>query len=136
MRMVIGLVALGLAVALGSAVGAPAAAQQVEIQTPAPEPQRPPEVIAPGLHYETTRPPDADVYPRGTRVEHDPAFFGGLSARRETPTSTGRIGLAGWTTPNPPVGAAVAGHREVIGYFAIGFAFTWDGPPPPPRRIR
>jgi hypothetical protein len=128
---------LAVAVGVGAALAAvaPAAAQQVEI-TATPPARAVPEIVPPGLHYEQTRPSDADYYPRGTRVEHDPAFIEPFSAKIETPKSTGRMGLSGWTAPNTPVGAEVTGHREVTGWFALGFSITWDGPPPARRRAR
>ncbi len=63
----------------------------------------------------------------------------GLSAERETPASTGRVGVAGWTAPNTPVGSPLSGWSEINGWFAIGLSVTWDGPPPvrsvrPPAR--
>jgi len=80
-------------------------AQEVEIQKPAPPVTRPErDVIPPGLQDET-RPSDADRYPRGGQVQHDPAFIGPLSKRRETPTSSGRFGVAGWVSPTTPVGS-------------------------------
>jgi hypothetical protein len=120
----------GAAMALAVLAVSPAWAQQVEIHAPAParEAGRP-EVIAPGLHDQVTRPSDSDYYPQGTRVQHDPAFIVPFTATWQTPTSSGRVGLSGWTAPNPPVGSPVSGHREVIGWFALGFSVTWDGPP-------
>jgi len=128
-------------VALALLVAAPAAAQQVEIEKPAPPPgrrERESAVIAPGLSGEG-RPIDADNYPKGGRVPYEPGFIRGLSSARVTPASTGRIGVAGWTAPNTPVGSPVSGWGEINGWFAIGFAVTWDGPPParvtkPPAR--
>lgn len=133
MKTFVGFAALALAVlAAGSAW-----AQQVEIRAPAPprEPGRP-EVIAPGLHDQVTRPSDSDYYPGGTRVQHDPAFIAPFTTRWQTPTSSGRVGLSGWTAPNPPVGSPVSGHREVTGWFALGFSVTWDGPPPARPTVR
>jgi hypothetical protein len=86
-------------------------------------------VIAPGLQQET-RPSDADKYPRGGQVQYDPAFIGPMSKPYETPRSTGRYGVAGWVSPNTPVGSPHSGWGESYGVFAFGFAFTWDGPPP------
>src|SRR5439155_7092960 len=54
---------------------------------------------SPGLSGEG-RPLDADNYPKGGRVPYEPGFIRGLSAERETPASTGRVGVAGWTAPN------------------------------------
>jgi hypothetical protein len=125
-----------LIVALGVALAAPAAAQQVEIEAKKPEPERRFEIIPPGMVYEVTRPGEADYYPRGGRVEHDPAFIEPFTAPIETPTMTGRLGLSGWTSPNTPVGAEATGWREVTGWFGLGFSVTWNGPPPvkPVRR--
>ena len=109
-------------------IATPAAAQ-VEIETrpdpPGPEVQ----VVPPPLHYETTRPRDADFYHGGSLVEHDPAFIGPLAWRYQTPSRSGRFGLAGWTSPNTPVGPVRSVFREVTGYPALGFALTWDVPP-------
>jgi hypothetical protein len=111
---------------------APTAAQQVEIQKPAPAParrERERAVIAPGLSGEG-RPTDADNYLKGGRVPYEPGFISGLSSERVTPTSTGRIGVAGWTSPNTPVGSPRSGWGEINGWFALGLSMTWDGPPP------
>ena len=123
-------VALALAVLLAM----PTWAQGVEITKPAPPTAPEPEwnVIPPGL-YDETRPSDADLYPRGGLVRYDPAFIGPLSSKRETPTSTGRLGISGWASPNTPVGPASSGWGEVSGWFALGLSFTWDGPPPARR---
>jgi hypothetical protein len=123
---------IGLVLAL--LVAAPVLAQDVDIKRPAPAPQRErlrePGVIEPGLSREE-RPIDADNYPpHGGRVPLEPAFFRGLS----TKTSTGRIGLAGWTAPNIPLGGQVTGWRELNGWFAIGFTVTWGAPPEAPGR--
>lgn len=121
-----------IAFALVVLVATPVAAQQVDIQKPAPPPvriEREPEVIPPGLSNER-RPIEADNYAKGGRVPHEPAFIRGLSTR----TATGRAGIAGWTAPNTPVGGGVVGWNEVSGWFAIGFSVTWDGPPPPPAQ--
>lgn len=66
-------------------------------------------------------------------VRHDPAFIGPLSNKTESPRSTGRVGIAGWTSPNTPVGSA-QNYREITGYFAFGFALEWGGPPPPVKK--
>ncbi|PYN78904.1 MAG: hypothetical protein DMD96_19110 [Candidatus Rokuibacteriota bacterium] len=117
-------------IALAMLFATPAWAQQVEIKKPSPPPAREErDVIPPGLQDET-RPGDADHYPRGGQVQHDPAFIGPMSKRRETATSTGRFGVAGWVSPNTPVGSPNSGWNEVSGYFALGFSITWDGPPP------
>jgi hypothetical protein len=129
----------GFVVAAGllglAALASPVGAQQVEIEAPAPRPERVPILVPPGDHYEMTRPSDADYYPDAPRVRYDPTFIGPLSERRLTPAGlTGRAGIAGWTAPQTPVGAESTGRREVSGWFALGFAVEWGGPPPPARR--
>jgi hypothetical protein len=128
------------AIVIGALIGlalwsaAPAQAQQVDIAIPAPEPKREPLIIPPGDHGQATRPSDADYYPNPPRVRHAPAFIGPGSSKTETPTGTGRAGIAGWTSPTTPVGAEATGWREVSGYFAFGIAVEWGGPPPPAKR--
>jgi hypothetical protein len=111
-----------------------AAAQQFEIKAPAPKPPRGQDIegiIGPGLQYEITQPDDARYLPPGPRVHYEPAFIAPLSV----PTETGRKGVAGWTAPTAAMGGAQSGAHEITGYFAIGFAFEWGGPPlkPPVR---
>lgn len=124
-----------LLIALTVLFTTPAWSQDVEIKKPAPplvRPREEREVIPPGLQNET-RPSDADHYPRGGQVQHDPAFIGPLSKPRETPTSSGRYGIAGWVSPTTPVGSPHSGWSESNGVFALGFSVTWDGPPPARR---
>jgi hypothetical protein len=117
------------------ALGAtPALAQQVKIEAPAPSAQADRAIIAPELQYEITAPEDGDYYPSWVpRVRHAPGFVEGLSS----PTETGRVGLAGWTSPNHPVAGQQAGWREITGWFGLGFAVTWGAPPVPVKtRVR
>src|SRR5919108_2030458 len=128
-----------LAALLSLVVVPPADAQQVKIETTRKPTEREARVVPPPLHYETSRPPDADVYPRGTKVEHDPAFIEPFAGSYQTTTGSGRFGLSGWTAPNPPIGAEGTNWKEVNGWFALGFSVTWDGPPPrvvPAQRAR
>lgn len=121
-----------VAFALALLVATPVAAQQVDIEKPAPPPariEREPRVIPPGLSKER-RPIEADNYAKGGRVPHEPAFIRGLSSR----TATGRAGIAGWTAPNTPVGGGLVGWNEVNGWFAFGIAVTWGGPPAEPTK--
>ncbi len=113
---------------------APALAQQIEIQAPAPERPREPLVVPPGDHFQTTRPTDADFYSTPPRVNYDPAFIGPASTKIETPTSTGRMGFAGWVSPNTPIGSEASGWRGDTGWFVLGFAIEWGGPPPAPAK--
>jgi hypothetical protein len=99
MPMLIALVAAVLVLA-----ALPASAQ-VQIETTRKPAEREARIVPPPLRYETSRPPDADVYPRGTRVEHDPAFIEPFAGSYQTTTGSGRYGLSGWTAPNAPIGA-------------------------------
>ena len=119
---------------LGLLVALPAAAQQVEVEAKPRVSEREPRVVAPPLHYETTRPPDTDYYPQGTKVEHDPAFIQPLASSYQNAEGSGRVGVSGWTAPNTPVGSPVGGWRDVSGWFALGFSVTWGGPPAPKAR--
>lgn len=126
---------LALAILVASLVARVAAAQQIEMKAPEPEPSRPPEIIVPGPQTEITRPGDTDRYPpAGPQVPYEPAWVAPMSTR----TATGHAGIAGWTSPSIPVGAAQTGHSEVTGWLSFGFAFAWGGPPAeppvPPRR--
>lgn len=124
-------------VVLAALLATPSLAQDVEIEATTPAaPERAPRVIPPGLRYETTRPSDTDDYPGGTRVRHDPAFIQPFGGRWQSASSSGRVGLSGWTAPSTPVGPVVAGYQEVPGWFALGFSVTWGGPPAPARPAR
>ena len=116
------LAVLAVAVTAGAA-----GAQQFEIKAPAPPRGHDIDgIIGPGLQYEITQPDDARYLPPGPRVHYEPAFIEPLSV----PTETGRKGVAGWTAPTAAMGGTQSGAREITGYFAIGFAFEWGGPPP------
>ena len=126
----------GWMVALLTLAASPVFAQQVDIKAAPPEGQEHrPEIVPPGLHYEITRPDDADFYPDGPRVRHDPAFIEPFVAKVETPNGTGEVGLSGWTAPAPPVGPSVI-RREVNGWLSFGLSFVWGGPPTPPKRAQ
>ena len=117
---------LGVAVAMVlslAAVGA-AVAQGVEVETTAPAPPKF-EIIRPEVPgSEITRPRDADIYRGDPVINYDPAFIEPFT----TETETGRMGLAGWTSP---VGVVTtdgpAGMRQP-GWLSFGFAITWGGP--------
>lgn len=118
-----------LAILAALALGfAPAFAQDADIRVKAPSPA--PRVTLPTLQYEVTKPSDDNGALGGARIIYDPAFFSALSIQTETPTSTGRMGLAGWTTPNAPLGGTASGFREVNGWLGFGFAVSWGGPAP------
>src|SRR3989475_11015856 len=112
---------------------APTFAQDASIGVKAPSPQR---ATLPSLQYEATQPSD-DNYPLGSvRILYDPAFFTQFSVPIETPTSTGRVGLAGWSTPNPPLGGTDGGVRGVKGWARFGRGGGWGGRPPPKAPTR
>lgn len=115
-----------LALLLSGLTASVAVAQQVDITAPAPTRERAIEgILGPGLQYEITRPDDSHYVPPGPRVHYDPAFIEPLSV----PTETGRMGVAAWTAPTAAMGGTQSGARDIIGYFAIGFAIEWGGPP-------
>ena len=126
-----------LALALISLAAAlPAFAQGVDIRTTPPQPDRRPDFIVPGPDVPITTPPENEWYqtPPGVRVPYDPAFVEPLSEEYETPTGRGRYGVAGWTSPNLPVGPWGQGYNDHNGWFGLGFAFTWGAPPRSPAR--
>lgn len=124
--------ALGVLFALAAM---PAMAQDVKIEAPRPSTERPDAVDRSRVPYDRSRPTDRDYYPDGPRVSHDPAFIEGMSSEYQRGNSSGRAGVAGWTSPNAPLGPGVMGYREVTGWFGLGFTVTWGGPPrTTPRR--
>ena len=125
----------GWATALLILAAAPAFPQQVDIKTLPPGTLEPlPEVVPPGLHYEITRPDDADYYPEAPSVRHDPAFIEPFTAK--TADGAGEFGLSGWTSPATPVGPGVVGLREVSGWLSFGLSISWGGPPAPAKPVR
>src|ERR1700756_3093177 len=97
------LIALAAALLVLVAAPAPRADAQVKIETTRKPSEREARIVPPPLHYETSRPPDADIYPRGTKVEHDPAFIEPFAGSYQTTRGSGRYGFSGWTAPNPPI---------------------------------
>ncbi|PYM43890.1 MAG: hypothetical protein DMD77_14360 [Candidatus Rokuibacteriota bacterium] len=107
-----------------------AMAQSVEIEATTPEVRPKFEILrpeAPGS--EVTRPNDANIYRGDPVVNYDPAFIEPFS----TETSTGRMGLAGWTSPVGGDNDHPQGVRQP-GWLSFGFAITWGGPTPAERR--
>jgi hypothetical protein len=106
-------------------------AQNVKITTP--ESMREPRIVTPGMLYEK-RPSD-DLYYLGIppSVPYDPAFVQPFVVQVETQDTTGRIGLSGWTSPNPPIGSSGTGWPEINGWLGFGVSWTWGGPPPKHR---
>src|SRR5262245_2125913 len=128
MAILIAAVAVLLALVVGPA--RPADAQQIKIETKPKPTEKEARIVPPPLYYETTRPRDSNFYPRGTLIEYDPAFVEPFGASYQTSTGSGRYGLSGWSSPNPPIGSELArnGHEDP-GVLSLGFSVTWDGPP-------
>jgi hypothetical protein len=88
-------------------------AQSLDLKTAPPPKER----VAPSV-------PDRDLYPQRPPLPPRPSFFGPLSRS----TRTGRAGVAGFSTPNPPVGSRGAGEPETPGWPGVGFAVEWGHP--------
>jgi hypothetical protein len=126
----------GLAVVVSLVIGAlalgavPALAEDVSIVAPPPPPERR-LLVDPGRREEA-RPGDQVYYPgHGPLVPYEPSFVRPLSTE---PDAAARLGVAGWTSPNMAVGPSSADSREINGWLAFGFAWTWGGSPPTVRR--
>jgi hypothetical protein len=124
--------AAALLLALALAGSGPAMAQSgVEVEATAPVPKPKFEIIrpeAPGS--EPTRPRDADFYSTfgDPTVNYDPAFIAPFTKE----TETGRMGLAGWTSPVGVVTGDGPMNTRQPGWLSFGFAITWGGPPRKP----
>jgi len=129
MKLVLALIAVGLAATLGLATAA-TAQSSVEMQSaPAPQPRF--EIVPPPpATREATKPPEADFYREDIRVRHEPAFIEPFVGRTR---AGNQYGLSGWTAPNLPVGSlASQGYQNDSGALAIGFTFLFDYPPKTP----
>jgi hypothetical protein len=93
---------------LGPAAGGQA--QPLEIETPKkPQPQSVPS-------------PDRDIRPMQPVIPTEPpAYMRSLSDE----TRSRRMGVAAWTTTNPPVGSLGAASPESRGSAGFGFAVEW-----------
>jgi hypothetical protein len=132
MRRCLRRTALGVTLSL-ACVGSALGQGQVEVSTTTPAPGPRLEIVPQGpATRETTRPNDADLYPDGVRVRHEPAFIEPFATRTE---AGNEVGLSGWTAPATPVGSlASQGYYQNNGWFAIGISFTFDAPPRPTTR--
>jgi hypothetical protein len=95
------------------------AAQQLEV------PQRDRATVAPEEQRSRSRMPGADLYPHQAPAPNAPGFVAPLTKE----TATGRMGVAGWTSPNPRVGARGASDSQDTGWLGIGFGVVWGGSP-------
>lgn len=71
--------------------------------------------------------PDRDLRPTPPPVPYAPGFLTPLTRT----TKNGRVGIAGWTAPNPPVGSRGAADPESSGVFGFGLAAEWGRSIPP-----
>jgi hypothetical protein len=94
-------------------------AQQLEV------PQRDRDKVAPEEQRSRPRMPGADLYPHQAPAPNEPGFVAPLTKE----TATGRMGVAGWTSPNPRVGARGASDSQDTGWLGIGFGVVWGGFP-------
>jgi len=120
-------IAVGLTLALAGS-GRAMAQSGVEIESTVPAPPPKFEIIRPEQPgSEPTRTLDNDfpaVFGDPT-VRYDPAFIAPFTKE----TSTGRMGLAGWTSPVGVVTGDGPMNTRVPGWLSFGFAITWGGPP-------
>ena len=113
-------VLLSLAGIGGVLVFAPGAmAEPLQATTPPAKRETPPPAI-----------PDRDLRPTPPPVPYTPGFVTPLTRT----TKNGRVGIAGWTAPNPPVGSRGAADPESSGVFGFGLAAEW-GRSIPPREV-
>jgi len=101
------------------AIAPGAMAQSLETTTPLAKRETPPPAL-----------PDRDLRPTPPPVPHTPGFLTPLTRT----TMNGRVGIAGWTAPNPAVGARGAADPESSGVFGFGLAAEW-GRSIPPREL-
>jgi hypothetical protein len=112
---------------------APPPAQQqpgVEIESTAPPPKKF-EIIKPEVPVnEIPRTPDADFYSTygAPTLPYDPAFIAPFTKE----TETGRMGLAGWTSPFGVVTFEGVDNTRQPGFLSFGFAISWGGARKPP----
>ena len=88
-------------------------AQSMDLKTTPPGRER----VAPGI-------PERDMQPQRPTLPDRPKFIAPLSKE----TKSGRVGVAGWSAPNPPVGSRMGGDHENPGWPGVGFAIEWGRP--------
>ena len=95
------------------------AADPIEMKRPPSRPDR----VAPSI-------PDRDLRPWQPAVPYQPAFLAPLTKEGRN----GRVGAAGWTSPNLPAGSRGAAEPESSGVFGFGLAVERGAPPRPDRQ--
>ena len=78
-----------------------ATAQQLDLQSPLPKSSRDRSHLPQEESRTRAFMPQADLYPHRPAVPYQPGFIEPLSKE----TATGRMGVAGWTSPNTSAGA-------------------------------
>src|SRR5688572_5853542 len=114
------LVALPLMLAVTGAT-----AQQLDLQSPVPDTSRDRNQLRYEESHRRTHVPQADLYPHRPPVPYQPGFIEPLSKE----TATGRMGGAGWISPNTSAGARNAADPDNPGWPSLGFAVEWGGSP-------
>jgi len=94
-------------------------AQQLEV------PQQDRGALAPNEQRARPRMPGVDLYPHQAPAPYEPGFVAPLTKE----TVTGRMGVAGWTSPNPRVGSRGASDSQDTGWLGFGFGMVWGGSP-------
>ena len=94
-------------------------AQQLEV------PQQDRRTLAPEEQRSRPRMPGADLSPHRAPAPNEPGFVAPLTKE----TATGRMGVAGWASPNPRVGAQGASDSQDTGWLGFGFGMVWGGSP-------
>lgn len=102
-----------------------ATAQQLDLQSPLPETSRDRTDLPRAESRARAFMPQADLYPYRPAVPYQPGFIEPLSKE----TSTGRMGVAGWTSPNTSAGSRGAADPDNPGWPSVGFAIEWGGSP-------
>jgi hypothetical protein len=96
-----------------------ASAQQLEV------PQQDRGTLAPNEQRARPRMPGADLHPHQAPAPNEPGFVAPLTKE----TATGRMGVAGWTSPNPRVGARGVSDSQDTGWLGFGFGMVWGSSP-------
>jgi hypothetical protein len=91
-----------------------ATAQQLDLQAPGPERPRDRRPALPNAERDPDRPP----------VPYRPGFIEPLTKE----TDGGRMGAAGWTSPNVPTGSRVTSDPDKNGWLGFGFAIETGAP--------
>ena len=65
--------------------------------------------------------PGADLSPHKAPAPYEPGFVTPLTKE----TATGRMGVAGWTSPNPRVGTHSVSDSHRTGWLGFGFGMMW-----------